>query len=142
MRGPIFEVVEEKVQDLIKKASFPVYVSMVEVEANTHERAEFKKKWGKRAMFGEFKNWGGARHDKLEKTGERVPCMSLMRAITILWDGRVVPCCLDYDGKQILGDLNTQSLDEVWKKSLWMRERHKKLDFDMDPCQNCNQNIK
>jgi len=141
MRGPNYDVVESKVTELIKKAPFQVYVSMVEIEANTHEKEEFKKKWGKNAIFGEFKNWGGMKHDKLERTGKRVPCLSLLRAITILWDGRVVPCCLDYDGKLILGDANKQTLSEILISTRWLRKRHKKLDFDFDPCRLCNQNI-
>ena len=141
MRGPDYDVVEAKVKDLIKKAPFPVYVSMVEVEKNIHEKEEFKKKWGKNAVFGEFKNWGGDKHDKLERTGKRVPCLSLLRAITILWDGRVAICCLDYDGKLIVGDANKQTLLEINIELNKIRKRHKELDFNFEPCRKCNQNI-
>lgn len=108
---------------------------------NKHEVEMFKKQWGENAIFGEFKNWGGVMHDKIEKTGERVPCVSLLNSLTILWDGRVVPCCLDYDGKLILGDANKQSLGEIWHQTAWLRDKHRKLDFSMEPCKNCNQNI-
>lgn len=141
MRGPNYDIVKAKVEDLIKKAKFPVFVSMVEVEANIHEKEMFKKMWGKNAIFGEFKNWGGARHDKLEKTGKRIPCWTLLNTMNILWDGRVVLCCLDYDGKLILGDVNKQTLTEIWHQSHWLREKHRKLDFSMIPCRECNQNI-
>ena len=141
MRGPKFDTVVKNVEDLIKKAAFRVYVSMVEVEVNQHEVESFKEKWGDNAVFGEFKNWGGGRHDKLEKTGEKIPCVSLMKSITILWDGRVATCCLDYDGKLILGDANTQTLPEIWRATRWLRAEHNKLNFDMIPCRDCNQNI-
>lgn len=142
VRGPDYDTVKSNVEDLIKKASFPVYVSMVVVDANQHEAKEFMRLWGKRGVLGEFKNWGGGRHDKLEKTGKRIPCISLINTITILWDGRVVPCCLDFDGKLILGDVNKQTLTEIRHNSKWLRDRHKKLDFSMVPCRDCNQNIK
>lgn len=142
MRGPKYETVKNNVQELIYKAPFKVYASMVVVEANQHEVEDFKKIWGKHAIFGDFKNWAGARHDKLEKTStKRVPCVSLMNSLTILWDGRVVPCCLDFDGKFILGDVNRQTLKEIWNNSAWLREKHRKLDFSMIPCIDCNQNI-
>jgi radical SAM protein with 4Fe4S-binding SPASM domain len=141
MRGPNFEVVEAKTRDLINKSRCPIYVSMVEIEANQSEKLEFAKKWGKHAIFGEFKNWGGAVHDPLERTGKRVPCWSLMNAITILWDGRVVACCLDYDGQLVIGDANKQSLTEIWHNSKWLRDKHRQLDFSMLPCKDCNQNI-
>jgi len=141
MRGPNFDKVVKNVEDLIKKAPFPVYVSMVITSENQHEVDDFKKKWGKQAIFGEFKNWGGCRHDPLEKTGTRKPCLSLMRAITILWDGRVATCCMDYDGRLILGDANKQTLSEIKIASKWLRKKHSRLDFNYIPCKNCNQNI-
>lgn len=141
MRGPNYDIVVAKVEELIEKAPFPVYVSMVEVEKNQHEVEDFKKKWGKLTTHGEFKNWGGARHDKLERTGPRRPCLALLRTITILWDGRVVPCCMDYDGKLILGDANKQTLSELLIASKWLRKRHWKGDFSMIPCKNCNHNL-
>lgn len=141
MRGPKFSVVIKNVEDLIKKAPFRVYVSMVITSDNQHEVEAFKEKWGKNVIFGEFKNWGGARHDKLEKTGVRKPCPSLLRAITILWDGRAVICCLDYDGKQIIGDANKQTLSELLIEYKKLHKKHYALNFDYEPCRFCNQNI-
>lgn len=145
VRGPDFNKVEKNVKELFKKSKLKqLFASMVIVEANQHEVKLFKKKWGKHAIFGEFKNWGGEIHDKLEKKNtdyHRVPCYSLLNAITILWDGRVVPCCLDYDGQQILGDVNKNTLQEIWHQSQWMRQCHWEMDFNMIPCFDCNQNI-
>lgn len=142
VRGPNYVVVKIKVEDLIKKShKAKVYVSMVIVDENQHEVEMFKKMWGKSAIFGEFKNWGGARHCKIEKIGERKPCWALLNTMSILWDGRVVPCCMDYDGKLILGDVNKQTLMEIWHQSHWMRKCHRRLDFSMVPCRDCNHNI-
>jgi radical SAM protein with 4Fe4S-binding SPASM domain len=142
VRGPDFEKVKSKVEDLIKKTKKArIYVSMVVIDENKNEVELFKKNWGEKAIFGEFKNWGGARHDKLKKTGEKKPCWALMNTMNILWDGRVVPCCMDYDGKIILGDANKQTLTEIWHSSHWLRQKHRKLDFSMEPCVNCNHNI-
>lgn len=41
-------------------------------------------------------------------------CMRPRQSVVVLWDGRVAACCHDYDGLVCLGDLTTQSLDEVW----------------------------
>lgn len=40
----------------------------------------------------------------------RIPFTSL----TVMTDGKVVPCNSDYNGEHVLGDLNHQSLQEVW----------------------------
>ena len=143
VRGPDYKTVVQNVKDIIKKKHnkrCKVYASMVIVDENKHEVEEFKKMWGVNHIFGEFKNWGGARHDKIEKTGERIPCQALLRVMSILWDGRVVPCCMDYDGKIILGDVNKQTLTEIYHESQWMRRSSRNLDFSMEPCKECNLN--
>ena len=41
-------------------------------------------------------------------------CDQPWRHAAILWDGRVAPCCNFYDGQFVLGDLNQNSMAEVW----------------------------
>ena len=40
-------------------------------------------------------------------------CYGLRDQIGILWDGTVVPCCLDHDGDIPLGNLLCQSMEEI-----------------------------
>ncbi len=40
-------------------------------------------------------------------------CYGLRDQIGILWDGTVVPCCLDHDGDIPLGNLLSQSMEEI-----------------------------
>ena len=40
-------------------------------------------------------------------------CYGLRRQIAVLWDGTVVPCCLDSEGRLALGNLRTQELDDI-----------------------------
>lgn len=140
MRGPDFEKVVKNTQDLINKASFRIKVSMIIMEENVHEKQLFKQKWGKNVHLCRYANWGGARHSSLEGKKIRRYCTRLLNGITILWDGRVNLCCMDYDGKMIFGDLNKQSLKEIVKNMEHIKERHKALDFSMIPCRDCNYN--
>ena len=140
IHGHKFETIKERFFEARKKASFIVRASFVKNEDNIHELAEFKKIF-KKVEICEFSNWAGARHSSLEKTGERVPCWVLLHQMFILWDGKVVPCCMDYDGKQILGDINKQTLKEIWDSSEWMREKHRNCDFDIAVCKDCNYNV-
>ena len=41
-------------------------------------------------------------------------CPKPFQRITIGHDGRVHQCINDYDGRNILGDVNKQSIKEVW----------------------------
>ena len=45
--------------------------------------------------------------------GERVFCYGLRDQIGVLWDGTVVPCCLDHEGDLALGNLLDQELSEI-----------------------------
>jgi len=45
--------------------------------------------------------------------GEKVFCYGLRDQIGILCDGTVVPCCLDHEGDLALGNLHTQSMEEI-----------------------------
>ncbi len=55
--------------------------------------------------------WPDSRHDDYPE--EEVFCYALRNQIGVLVDGSVVPCCLDHDGDITLGNLFTQSLDEI-----------------------------
>ena len=57
----------------------------------------------------------------------------------ILWDGDAVPCCLDFDGKVILGNVFQTSISEVWnsKKSRDFREAHASQKFP-EMCRTCD----
>ena len=45
--------------------------------------------------------------------GQDLFCKALQKQIGILADGSLVPCCLDHDGDIVLGNLLTQSLEEI-----------------------------
>lgn len=55
--------------------------------------------------------WPDEDRDAFE--GEEVFCYALRNQIGVLADGTVVPCCLDHDGCIALGNLFTQTLDEI-----------------------------
>lgn len=40
-------------------------------------------------------------------------CYGLRDQVGVLWDGTVVPCCLDHEGDVPLGSLRTQTLEEI-----------------------------
>ena len=44
---------------------------------------------------------------------EKMFCYGLRDQLGVLWDGTVVPCCLDHEGDLALGNLLTQDMEEV-----------------------------
>lgn len=68
-------------------------------------------------------------------------CWKLWHACVITWDGLVVPCCFDKDASHQLGNLQTESFEQVWKGSNYKKFR-KKLIAGRDQieiCQNCTE---
>ena len=43
-----------------------------------------------------------------------VPCTFLWYSMSVRWDGMAVPCCVDLAGDMPVGDLNKESLLDVW----------------------------
>ena len=72
-----------------------------------------------------------------------VPTQSCARAfgqIMVLWDGRVSLCCFDGEGDEILGDLKTQTIREVYNagRALEIRTAHAEGRRGEIPlCRNC-----
>lgn len=44
---------------------------------------------------------------------EKMFCYGLRDQLGVLWDGRVVPCCLDHEGDLALGNLFDQDMEEI-----------------------------
>ncbi len=78
----------------------------------------------------------GTREDHVFDAKCRIPLVSM----TILADGRVVPCNADYNGEEVLGNLNHQSLMEIWHGEPFKKFREKfiKSQFTCDDlCNRC-----
>lgn len=79
---------------------------------------------------------------KMIKGRHNYPCFIPWHYLTILWDGRVVPCCYDYDGKHVLGDLKKESLDSIWNgvKMRELRQQHISGNFQgNNMCADCRE---
>ena len=79
--------------------------------------------------------WPGVDNENTSGT-----CHALETHVGILHDGRVVACCLDYQGKITLGRIQEQSLDEILKSplALNMREGFEKHELRHPLCQKCS----
>ncbi|MCB9034951.1 MAG: SPASM domain-containing protein [Chitinophagales bacterium] len=68
-------------------------------------------------------------------------CWKLWHSCVITWDGKVVPCCFDKDAQHQLGDLNTQSFNEIWKNEAYknFRVQLTKGRKEIDICKNCSE---
>jgi hypothetical protein len=116
-------------------------------EANGAKTEEFQSLWrsvlDKRAgdclNFSSLDNFGGGR--AYNPVGERIVsvCFYPWAALSVLCDGRAVTCCVDYNGVQGVGDLNFQSVKEIWNGPVLcsIRRNFGKLDYSGFPTCLC-----
>ncbi len=92
-------------------------------------------------------DWAGMRSDvgqtkvaglaEMHHTPRQNPCPFLWNGFTIAWDGRVPVCFQDADVRDSMGDLNDQSIEEVWVNSCRQRRaRQVRGEFD-GICSQC-----
>ena len=86
--------------------------------------------------YGDKFDWPDLR---AEDGGEQVFCYGLRDQIGVLCDGTVVPCCLDHEGDISLGNLFTQSMDEILEnpraKAIYEGFGHRKAAEEL--CRKC-----
>jgi MoaA/NifB/PqqE/SkfB family radical SAM enzyme len=81
-------------------------------------------------------NWAGTLN---RESDVNFPCYRPWLTFTVLWDGRVSLCCADFDGRTILGDLNTHSIADVWNAEPYRNARRQHLESGgPDICRACD----
>ncbi|MFC1907529.1 radical SAM/SPASM domain-containing protein [Chloroflexota bacterium] len=81
----------------------------------------------------------------VKRRGHIYPCHNLFDVFNVFVDGSVVLCCLDYDAQVRLGDLNVQTITEVWESTQYENIRRLHLQGNggkMKMCSNCSEFIK
>ncbi len=71
------------------------------------------------SQITELKNKGKLEDLKKKETIEKTykPCAEVYQKLSVNWDGKVTCCCGDFDDLLLVGDLNNESLFDVWNKS-------------------------
>jgi hypothetical protein len=94
--------------------------------------------------FGKIHNWNGAADGGSSRT-LRKPCSRLWRTMTILANGDVALCCLDYDGQHLLGRVGPgTSLAAIWRADAYraVRRQHRQgRQAEIRLCRNCTKSF-
>lgn len=67
-------------------------------------------------------------------------CSEVFDKLSINWDGLVSACCADYNNKMIVGDLNKNTLQEIWssnKMNTYRKILAEKRYDDIELCSHC-----
>lgn len=156
--GATHEVVHANIERFLalKKelnSRIKVWVTMIAMMGNEEELEGFKVFWKSRgadyvnvqkfivhdeSLENRYDNL--APKDQNNRIRRDGTCKYPWDSVVITWDGKVVPCCRDYEGSIVLGDITTQSFQEIWKGKPYnnFRKAHLNLKFDnYSACKNC-----
>lgn len=77
-----------------------------------------------------------------QSSHRRTYCADVFTHLNVLYDGRVLACCADWERRGVIGDLSRQSLHDVWTGPEAQRRRAAVLAAEYDslsPCRTCSQ---
>jgi radical SAM protein with 4Fe4S-binding SPASM domain len=154
MRGVDHEKVFSNILNLIERRkqlhiNGPVIeVIFYDMPENSHEKELFQAFWKNKVDHVRYCGRISERFRYYKNTEVEVylpernrTCLNIWERMTILWNGKVVLCCSDLDGEYVLGDLNNDSIKDVWQspKLLAIQKSHKKNQVNKVPiCSNCD----
>lgn len=76
-----------------------------------------------------------ARHGTFSSPGYLPYCRRPWDSVVVLWDGRVTPCCHDYDGMVVLGNAADETLSSIWAGEPARRFRQDNASSEL--CRRC-----
>ncbi len=162
--GGNFHQVKQSIIDVVRakrkaRSFYPIIVMQFLVfRHNEHELPQVKKLAHrlkvdkleiKTAQFNSFGNMRPPLNAKYSRYSDELGrylktpvmnrCWRQWHSATITWDGRLAPCCYDKDATYAFGNVNTQSLDELWygEKSMAFKQHIFTNRGTIDMCKNC-----
>lgn len=145
VRGLDYNAVSMNIHNFIKinkKYNNPIItsVSFVINDKNIKECKAFIKYW-KKFTYVHFGCDDGRINKPFLKRNLNKPCRVIFEDLTILSNGKVALCCMDWKNSINLGELNNQTIDEIWNSNLYekIRDNHLKKQRNLIPlCKNCS----
>jgi radical SAM protein with 4Fe4S-binding SPASM domain len=120
---------------------------LITMKDNQGQAAAFRKRWEKAddVIISDFFFWADARDILAQYTGDESIlatniCIMPWTSMLVSFDGSVTVCCVDYENQVLIGNINSQSLREIWHnpKLVEMRRAFLKGDKTVFPiCANC-----
>lgn len=122
-----------------------IEIKAMEMEENKAEIDQIISYWRERGAWTTTRrliSWAGMCEDIVPQTeDERIACGNAVGILPITWDGKAVNCVMDVDARFVCGDVNIDTIKNIWlKRNENMVRKHIEHKFDELPeiCKNCN----
>lgn len=148
--GAEFDKVLKNIKDFVEineKMGHPVFTRVQKVLMNetNEENEKFKDFFANivdQVAFEDYIPYGEMEYGKKVKRGERIKfaCSQLWQRMLITWDGECRVCCISANKPMIAGNIENQTIEEVWQGKMVskLRELHKNGEwYQCELCKEC-----
>ena len=114
-----------------------VRIQMVEQKSNAHEKGDMQRVFGRlcdELVFQQVMDRGAGEG----RSGARKRCPQPWQRLIVAWDGTVFGCCSNWNNEYPLGNIKTETLQEIWRGER-MQELRKLAAKPASgfPCKDC-----
>ena len=153
--GLPYQKVIKNIKSLIKlkkqlKLDHPkIILDFLKFDLNQSETQKFINKWKNTVdsvCISQIHDWSNKKQIKTDLKilnyvqFSQSPCRLPFTEMLINWDGTVSLCCQDIDGENLIGNINSETISQIWqnKKYQKIRQLHLKLQTNsLSLCKNC-----
>jgi len=100
--------------------------------------------------FEDASNWLPIKTSRYESDSEGVyksksklpnNCSRMWNSCVVTWDGNIIPCCFDKNACFIMGNIQTDLIQDIWRNSKYYNFRKKVFSErkSIDICSNCSE---
>ncbi len=119
------------------------FIGMTENAEQLQEYKSFWKPIADQVLISPYHNYAGGTSDRKLKSQKdakcRYPCLVTWFNPVVLWDGLVTPCCVNFmKNELIMGDVKTQTIEEVWQSDKYNKLRADMIRGDMSEWKTCS----
>lgn len=113
-----------------RKAAKPeIQVQIIEMPDNQAEIEDFRRFWAAQGAVVKVKNlitWAGTLPITIQgaQNVSRIACPWIMNTCPVLYNGDVVICATDADGRHVLGNVENESIQSIWARKESARRAH------------------
>lgn len=160
--GASFEKVTDNIEGFLRrkrrtgKARPQSIVQLIFMKETEDQVEEFRRRWtllADRVYVKPFSTWAEQvdritdlsesrhRYDPQHSTSEvRHPCGYLWRNLVVTANGDVIPCCVDYDARMVMGNVGEHTLEEIWHGERFRAVRADHLAGRyLETCETCRE---
>jgi radical SAM protein with 4Fe4S-binding SPASM domain len=127
------------------KSQTKLIVRMISLNENTNKTSDFQHFWGNKGIDAEirpFFPWGEKEMENLgtyEKHPPYMPCPFPWQYVVVQWNGDVVACCRDLNSENIMGNVNNNTLEEIWNGVNYKQFRNQMIEgiYKNSICKPC-----